>query len=163
MLFCALFHVIRGFIHFVPVQCSYTAAVKQKCPRLMIYSYTASSHTLYSRPASLYRNQLSPSLYFNLHSYLFRFWTLQCSCIPIPRAVQMIMAGKGSAWELASLGCLFHCYSVMNIPDGVYPEKYNYTYSPCRPIVCNSTTGETAAVSGWSCNATVKQYGLYSV
>ena len=71
------------------------------------------------------------------------------------------MAGKGSAWELASLSCLFHCYSVMNIPDGVYPEKYNYTYSPCRPVVCNSTTGETAAVSGWSCNATVKQYGLY--
>jgi len=37
-------------------------------------------------------------------------------------------------------------YPVRNIPDGVNPEKYNYTYSPCRPVLCNSTTGDTAAV-----------------
>ena len=42
---------------------------------------------------------------------------------------------------------IFHCCSVRGVPDGVYPEKYNYTYSPCRPVVCNNTLETTAAVS----------------
>ena len=37
-------------------------------------------------------------------------------------------------------------YPVSGVPDGVYPEKYNYTYSPCRPLVCNTTEETTAAV-----------------
>ena len=42
---------------------------------------------------------------------------------------------------------IFRCCSVRGVPDGVYPEKYNYTYSPCRPVVCNNTLETTAAVS----------------
>ena len=40
-----------------------------------------------------------------------------------------------------------NCCSVHGLPDGVNPEKYNYTYSPCRPLVCNKTEETTAAVS----------------
>ena len=42
---------------------------------------------------------------------------------------------------------VLYYYRVRHISDGVNPGKYNYTYSPCRPVVCNSTTGDTAAVS----------------
>ena len=101
-------------------------------------------------------NQLSPSsTNISLYACLRSEPYTQCSCIPLPSCfakwLWIIQEGIDLQWKWITLyhnfGSVFYYYSVRNIPDGVNPEKYNYTYSPCLPVVCNSTTGHKAAVS----------------
>ena len=68
----------------------------------------------------------------------FSYWKTPVSdMLELPRYMRTFYTKK----------MIFHCCSVRGVPDGVYPEKYNYTYSPCRPVVCNNTLETTAAVS----------------